>query len=170
MARRGSAVKPLGKIAPMSLAPGLVLRPATPADTSQITELNRRLAAETEDLALDPDRLRAGVEALLLDPAKGRYLVVVEGERIVGQLMLTTEWSDWRNGPIHWIQSVYVLAEHRGSGVFRALWDAAVATARAAGAPAMRLYVETANVAAQEVYRRVGMHASSYQIYEKEPV
>jgi GNAT superfamily N-acetyltransferase len=155
----------------MPLAPGLTLRDAVPADAAQIAELNRRLAAETEGLRLDLPTVHAGVAALLADPAKGRYLVVADGGgRLVGQLMLTIEWSDWRNGPIHWLQSVYVLAEHRGSGVFRALWDRALETARGAGAPALRLYVETANTAAQEVYRRVGMHLSSYQIYEKEPV
>jgi ribosomal protein S18 acetylase RimI-like enzyme len=153
----------------MPLAPGLTLRRAEPRDAAQVAELNRRLATESEGLELDPQRIRAGVEALLADAAKGLYLVVEEGQRVVGQLMLTIEWSDWRNGPIHWLQSVYVMPEHRGSGVFRALWDEAVRIARAAGAPAMRLYVEETNVAAQEVYRRVGMHRSSYQIFEKEP-
>ena len=154
----------------MPLAPGLALRPAEPRDAEQVAELNRRLAAETEELALDPARVRAGVTALLADPAKGRYLVVTEGDRIVGQLMLTVEWSDWRNGPVHWLQSVYVMPEHRQSGVFRALWDAALEVARAAGAPALRLYVDERNRAAQEVYRRMGMHLSSYLLFEKEPV
>lgn len=146
-----------------------VVRPATPADTPVIAHFNRLLAQESEGLALDPGVVAAGVAAVLADPNKGLYFVAEIGGRPVGQLMLTTEWSDWRNGPVYWIQSVYVVAEQRGTGVFRALWERGLATARAAGARAVRLYVEEANTAAQEVYRRVGMHRSGYLVFEKEP-
>jgi ribosomal protein S18 acetylase RimI-like enzyme len=84
--------------------------------------------------------------------------------------MLTVEWSDWRNGPIYWLQSVYVAADARGSGVFRALWERALATARGAGARAVRLYVDEHNRAAQEVYVRIGMQDSGYRVFELEPV
>ncbi|HEV8629239.1 MAG TPA: GNAT family N-acetyltransferase [Thermoanaerobaculia bacterium] len=146
------------------------VRPAAAGDAPVIADFNLRLAHESEGLALDPPTVRAGVEALLADPAKGAYFVAEEGGRPVGQLMLTTEWSDWRNGPIYWLQSVYVVAERRGSGVFRALWEQALATARAAGARAVRLYVDEQNEAAQDVYRRVGMERSAYLVFERQPV
>jgi GNAT superfamily N-acetyltransferase len=148
----------------------LRVRPASAADADFLTGSNVRLAQESEGMALDPATVRAGVEAVLVDPAKGRYLVATEGDRPVGQLMLTVEWSDWRNGPIYWLQSVYVVADRRGSGVFRALWAEALAVARESGARAVRLYVEQHNRAAQEVYRRVGMASSGYVVFELQPV
>ena len=154
----------------MEPPPRLAVRLATPADAAVSADFNLRLAEESEGLALDPPTVRAGVEALLGDPAKGAYLVAEAAGRLVGQLMLTVEWSDWRNGPIYWLQSVYVVAEARGSGVFRALWEQALETARAAGARAVRLYVDEDNRDAQEVYRRVGMEQSRYRIFELEPV
>ena len=156
----------------MAPAPALdiTVRPARADDAATIADFNLRLAEESEGLALDSATVRAGVEALLADAAKGLYFVAESGGRIVGQLMLTVEWSDWRNGPIYWLQSVYVAPEARGSGVFRALWERALATAREAGARAVRLYVEEHNVAAQEVYRRVGMEASGYLVFERQPV
>ena len=146
-----------------------VVRPATPGDAPVVALFNRLLAHESEAVELDPVTVAAGVAAVLADPAKGQYFIAEIGGQPVGQLMLTIEWSDWRNGPIYWIQSVYVVAERRNSGVFRALWDRGVATARAAGARAIRLYVEEANAPAQEAYRRVGMHRSGYLVFEKEP-
>ena len=146
------------------------VRPARPEDAATIADFNVRLALESEGLALDPPTARAGVEALLGDPSKGVYLVVEIGGRLVGQLMLTVEWSDWRNGPIYWLQSVYVAADARGSGVFRALWERALAMAHDAGARAVRLYVDEHNRAAQEVYRRIGMQDSGYRVFELEPL
>ena len=148
--------------------PNLRVRPARGTDAALIADFNLRLAEESEGLALDPPTVRAGVEALLADPAKGLYFLAEDGDRVVGQLMLTIEWSDWRNGPIYWLQSVYVAPEARGGGVFRALWEQALETARAAGAAAVRLYVDEGNRAAQEVYRRVGMHPSHYLVFERE--
>lgn len=146
------------------------VRSARPEDAATIADFNLRLALESEGLALDPPTVRAGVEALLGDPAKGVYLVAEIDGWLVGQLMLTVEWSDWRNGPIYWLQSVYVAADARGSGVFRALWERALATARGAGARAVRLYVDEHNGAAQDVYRRIGMQDSGYRVFELEPV
>jgi len=146
------------------------VRIARPEDAATIADFNLRLALESEGLALDPPTVRAGVEALLVDPSKGVYLVAEIDGRLVGQLMLTVEWSDWRNGPIYWLQSVYVAADARGGGVFRALWERALATARDAGARAVRLYVDEHNQAAQEVYLRIGMQDSGYRVFELEPV
>jgi GNAT superfamily N-acetyltransferase len=84
--------------------------------------------------------------------------------------MLTVEWSDWRNGPVYWLQSVYVRGDRRGGGVFRALWQRALELARDRGGRAIRLYVDRDNRSAQEVYRRVGMVPSHYLVYEREPL
>jgi ribosomal protein S18 acetylase RimI-like enzyme len=153
----------------MSALRTAAVRPATPADALVVALFNQLLARESENLELDPATVAAGVMAVLGDPAKGSYFIAELDGQPIGQLMLTIEWSDWRNGPIYWIQSVYVVAEQRGGGVFRALWERAVEAARAAGARAIRLYVEESNTAAQEVYRRVGMHRSGYLVFEKEP-
>ena len=118
----------------MSEPAELRVRPARADDAATIADFNVRLAAESEALTLDDATVRAGVEALLADPAKGAYLVAEQAGALVGQLMLTIEWSDWRNGPIYWLQSVYVVPAMRGAGVFRALWDHALAAAREAGA------------------------------------
>ena len=146
------------------------IRPAEPGDAARIAELNQRLARESEGLELDPPTVLAGVEALLADPGKGLYFLAEAEGRLVGQLMLTVEWSDWRNGPIYWLQSVYVATEARGSGVFRALWERALEIARENGARAVRLYVDDHNASAQEVYRRIGMRDSGYRVFELEPV
>src|SRR5687767_1016528 len=137
-----------------AMAATVRVREAAPADLPAIVDYNLRLARETEALALDPPTVEAGVAALLADPRKGLYLLAEEQGEPVGQLMLTVEWSDWRNGPIYWLQSVYVRHDRRGAGVFRALWEAALAHARGQGARAVRLYVDAANSAAQEVYQR----------------
>jgi len=96
------------------------VRPANLSDADVIVDFNARLAQETEHLTLDPALLALGVQAVLADPAKGRYWLAQTDGRIIGQISLTYEWSDWRNGWFWWIQSVYVLAEYRRLGVFRA--------------------------------------------------
>jgi len=146
------------------------LRFATCDDAEALIEFNRAMALETEGKELLPEVVGAGVQSLLADRNSGFYLVAEIGGRLVGQLMLTVEWSDWRNGPIYWLQSVYVAADARGSGVFRALWERALAVARGAGARAVRLYVDQHNRDAQEVYRRIGMQDSGYRVFELEPV
>ncbi len=146
------------------------VRDATTDDRDVLAEYNIRMARETEGLALTPATVRAGVLAALADEAKGRYFVAEAAGVVIGQLLLTTEWSDWRNGPMWWIQSVYVAPDYRRSGVFRALYEHALAEARALGVPAIRLYVEEHNAAAQAVYERLGMKASGYVVYDLEPV
>ncbi len=146
------------------------VRPARSADAPTIADFNLRLAQESEGLTLDPATVRAGVAALLADPAKGSYLVAEAGGRLVGQLMLTVEWSDWRNGPIYWLQSVYVAAEARGGGVFRALWEKALETARGAGARAVRLYVDEGNVGRRRSTDVSACASPRYRVFELEPV
>jgi len=143
------------------------IRDATPADIPFIVAANAALATETERQTLDMALLRPGVQAVLDDPRHGRYyLAEIDGE-VVGQLMTTFEWSDWRNGLFLWIQSVYVMPAHRGAGVFRALFrhltELAREDARICG---IRLYVDRSNDRAQAVYARLGMHLSNYGVME----
>lgn len=143
------------------------IRDATRADLEFIVRANQALAAETEDLALDPALLRPGVQAALDDPMLGRYYLAEVDGRPMGQLMTTFEWSDWRNGLLLWIQSVYVLPEARGKGAFRALFQHLVELARTdARICGIRLYVDRSNARAQQVYGRLGMHLSNYALME----
>ncbi len=143
------------------------IRPATPADAEIIAEYNAAMARETEHLDLDRDRLRSGVRSILEDPSKGVYWVAEAGGRVVGQMMITYEWSDWRNATFWWIQSVYVHRDWRGRGVFRSLYDHVIALARAdAGVCGVRLYVENENAAAQATYERIGMQRTCYTMFE----
>ena len=149
----------------------LTVRPAMPADAAVIADFNARLAQESEGKALDGAVLAAGVAALLADPHKGRYFLAEEGGVVVGQVMLTTEWSDWRNGWIWWVQSVYVRPEARRRGAFRALYQHVYEAARAdAQVVGLRLYVERDNRRAQETYERLGMGRTGYLVMERVPL
>jgi GNAT superfamily N-acetyltransferase len=146
----------------------LTLRRATLADAAVIAEYNRHLAHETEGKSLDAATLAAGVAAVLADPLRGVYFVAELDGEIVGQLMITTEWSDWRNGWIWWIQSVYVRQDARRQGAFRALYDHVSAAARAdPNVVGLRLYVEHENHSAQQTYLRLGMKRTSYLVLER---
>jgi GNAT superfamily N-acetyltransferase len=145
------------------------IRPAQLSDAPVIADFNLRLAKETEDLSLDPATVAAGVTAVLKDPAKGHYYVAEEQGAVVGQLMLTYEWSDWRNGNLWWIQSVYVQAEFRGRGIFRQLFNHLRELARRQGdVPALRLYMHHANARARRSYEQLGMKQTHYQVFELE--
>ncbi len=145
----------------------LTIRDAVPADRDTIIEYNRALAVETEDVVLDLERLGRGVYALFTDPARGRYFIAERDGQVVGQTMITYEWSDWRCGNIWWIQSVYVIPDERGSGVFRALFGHIHGLAEAdPGVAGLRLYVDKDNRAALDVYQRLGMHLARYDMLE----
>ena len=149
----------------------LTLRRAGPGDAAVIVEFNQRLAQESEGKALDPAVLAAGVAAGLADPHKALYFLAEEGGEALGQVMLTTEWSDWRNGWIWWVQSVYVRQDARRRGVFRALYEYVHAQAKAGpGVVGLRLYVEQNNVAAQQTYQRLGMERTGYLVLERCPL
>jgi GNAT superfamily N-acetyltransferase len=143
------------------------IRDATPADLTFIAAANAALAMEIEGQSLDMALLGPGVQAVLDDPALGRYYIAEIGGRPIAQLMTTFEWSDWRNGLFLWVQSVYVLPEHRGAGAFRALFDHLAGLAqkdsRICG---IRLYVDRSNERARQVYARLGMHLSNYGVME----
>ncbi|HJL40122.1 MAG TPA: GNAT family N-acetyltransferase [Myxococcales bacterium LLY-WYZ-16_1] len=142
------------------------VRTATGADGTALVEGNQAMARETEGVELDPQTLRAGVEAVFQDPHKGRYYVAERDGAVVGQLLVTWEWSDWRNRWVWWIQSVYVWPAFRQQGVYRSLYRHVDAEARLAGAAGIRLYVEVDNVRAQAVYRRLGMDGEHYRLFE----
>ena len=137
------------------------------ADAETIAGYNAALAAETERLQLDRDRLLRGVRAVLEDPAKGFYTVAESEDTVVGQMMITFEWSDWRNGTFWWIQSVYVHPEYRRRGVFSRLHRHVLEEATKLGTVCgLRLYVEKENRQAQRTYQRLGMQKAIFDMYE----
>ena len=145
----------------------LNIRAARAEDATVIAGFNRALARETEGRELDPERSGPGVRAVLADATKGRYHVAESEGRVVGQLMLTFEWSDWRNGMFWWIQSVYVAPECRGLGVFSALYKRVEAEARATeGVCGLRLYMEHHNDRARAAYVRLGLRPAGYEVLE----
>ena len=147
----------------------MIIRIATSGDAAALVEFNQAMALETEGKRLDPDTIGRGVEAVFSDEKKGFYAVAESENTIVGGLMVTYEWSDWRNGWFWWIQSVYILPDFRGQKIYGRLYDFVKEKAAAAGnVCGFRLYVETENVNARRVYDAVGMHASHYLMYEEE--
>lgn len=144
------------------------VRPARAEDREAIAAFNAAMAHETEGKELDLATLTRGVEKALADPSRGRYFVAEVGGRAAGCLLLTREWSDWRDGWYWWIQSVYVTPESRDRGVYTALHEQVRREAMAAGdVAAIRLYVEKHNAPAQRTYRRLGMVDSDYLVYEE---
>lgn len=143
-----------------------VVRRAVSSDEPSLIEGNRAMARETEGLVLDRERLARGVAALLADPAKGSYIVAQAESSVIGQLMVTLEWSDWRCGWFWWIQSVHVDSAWRRKGVYRALHQECERLAREAGACGLRLYVDRSNTGAQASYLALGMNRSHYDLFE----
>ena len=145
----------------------ILVRPATPRDAEFLASGNARMALETEARTLDPAILRAGVRAVFDEPARGFYLIAEVDGQPAGQVMITYEWSDRRNGVFWWIQSVYTLPELRGRGVFQALYSRVDSLARQRGdVCGLRLYVESHNQRAQAAYLRCGMSEANYRMFE----
>ena len=165
------------------------MRQARPSDVAIIAEFNVRMALETEQRRLDPARVHAGVAALLSDPAKGTYFLAearsadsparekispnakaAGGDSpcsVAGQLLITYEWSDWRNGNFWWLQSVYVAEPFRGKSVFRTLFSHVQEIAKASkDVCGLRLYMDSHNSSARQTYERLGMKQTSYEIFE----
>src|SRR5262249_7846778 len=143
------------------------IRPAYPREIATLVEFNRAMAEETEARALDAERLRAGVEAVFADERRGTYWIALRDDEPVGALLVTTEWSDWRNGVFWWIQSVYVIPSARRTGVFRGLYGHVLERAHAnPEVCGLRLYVDHENARAQAVYRALGMHEARYRFFE----
>ena len=145
------------------------VRPATAADVDRLVEFQIAMAQETEDKGLNVGKLRAGILYPLQHPDEGFYLVAERSGEAAGSLMVTFEWSDWRNGRFWWIQSVYVDAAHRRRGVYSALHE--TIRQRAQEDPqgcGIRLYVEVENLNAQKTYEELGMTETHYRLYEEE--
>lgn len=136
------------------------------ADLDRIVAGNLAMARETEDLELDEDTLRSGVTAVLEGEQRAGYFLAEYDGRIIGQLMVTFEWSDWRNRDVWWIQSVYVWPEVRRRGVYRKMYDRVLEEAREADAAGVRLYVDLRNTRAQRVYGDLGMNGDHYKLFE----
>jgi ribosomal protein S18 acetylase RimI-like enzyme len=147
---------------------GLAIRRATAADAAAISRFNQAMALETEGKALIPELVDAGVRRLIGEPALGFYVVASDGDAIVACLLVTQEWSDWRNGLFWWIQSVFVEQGWRRQGVYSSLYqhvqELAAAQPQVCG---FRLYVEKDNVVAQQTYAALGMAATDYLVYEE---
>lgn len=148
----------------------LDIRRATVADVDVLVRFNQAMARETEGKELADGILRPGVEGLFARPEYGFYLIAEpktnEPTGPAGSLMITYEWSDWRNGLFWWIQSVYVAPEWRRRGVYAALYDHVKTLATAENVCGFRLYVEKENVVAQETYQRLGMSETHYLMFE----
>ena len=137
------------------------------SDAASIAHFNYAMAEETEHIQLDKDRLLGGVNGLFDAPSRGFYLVAESEGTITGQLMITFEWSDWRNGVFWWIQSVYVRKEFRAQKIFRSLYDKVVSMAKDEGnVCGIRLYVEKENELAHDVYKKLGMSLTQYNMLE----
>jgi GNAT superfamily N-acetyltransferase len=144
------------------------IRKARKVDIDALIGFNQAMAFETEGKKLSTETLREGVEAVFDDPQKGFYVVAEEEGRTIGGLMITFEWSDWRNAWFWWIQSVYINSDYRGKRIYSQLYDFVKNEATAAGnVCGFRLYVEKENAHAQSVYEKVGMAETCYLMYEE---
>jgi len=143
------------------------IRLAQASDAGKLAAFNRAMAMETESKTLTKETIEAGVSAVFASKDKGFYVVAESGEAVVGALMVTFEWSDWRNGFFWWIQSVYVTPDFRQRGIYRRLYRFVVEQARSEGNVfGFRLYVERSNTVAQQVYNALGMRETEYHMYE----
>jgi ribosomal protein S18 acetylase RimI-like enzyme len=143
------------------------IREALPDDIQFIVSFQINMALETENLILDSDILTSGVESVFRFPDKGRYFVACTDREVIASLMITYEWSDWRNRTIFWIQSVYVLPEHRRRGVYASLYQHIRKLAEAdTNIGGIRLYVDRTNLTAQATYASLGMNGEHYQVFE----
>jgi ribosomal protein S18 acetylase RimI-like enzyme len=143
------------------------VRKALPGDAPVIAGFQISMAMETEQILLDVNVVSLGVQAVFHDVSKGQYFVALEDGKIIGSMLTTPEWSDWRNRIVLWIQSVYILPEYRRKGVFRKLYEFVKRDAeKDPTIGGLRLYVDKTNVMAQKVYRQLGMNGEHYQVFE----
>ena len=143
------------------------IRNAKPKDIETIAKYNIKMALETENKYLDKEIITAGVSSIINDSSKGIYWVMEMNKIIIGQLMVTYEWSDWRNGMMWWIQSVYVSKEHRRQGVYSKMYNNLLELAQLdSECCGIRLYVEKENKKAQKTYKKLGMKNAGYEIME----
>lgn len=144
----------------------IIIRKASPSDAPVIISFQQKMAWETEKMTLDPATVIKGVNAVFDDSSKGQYYVAVADGNIIASLLITFEWSDWRNCNVWWFQSVYVVPEYRRKGVFRKMYTFIRELAEKQGVAGLRLYVETRNINAQKTYEALGMSSEHYSFYE----
>ncbi len=145
----------------------IVIRLAKNSDAADLIEFNQAMALETEGKTLEHEKITNGVSAVFIDDKKGFYVVAENDGKIVGGLMITFEWSDWRNAWFWWIQSVYILPDFRGRSIYRLLYEFVKSEANKEKVCGIRLYVEQDNINAQKVYEKLGMDKSHYLMYEE---
>ncbi len=140
---------------------------ASEAHQEFIINAQLKMARETENLSLDSNTVANGVAAVFKDPQLGYYLIAKKEEECVASLLITYEWSDWRNGTVWWIQSVYVDPAHRKKGVFKKLYqEIKNRVQNNEGVVGLRLYVDKTNQSAQKVYTKLGMNGNHYSLFE----
>lgn len=150
-----------------TLRNNIILAEAVPIDVEELISLQQKMAQETEGLSLNEDILRKGILAVLEDEQKGKYYKMLEGGKIVGCMLNTYEWSDWRNAYIIWIQSLYILPDYRNKGIFRQVYEYLQGKVKGSiHFKGIRLYVDKSNNNAIKVYEQLGMSAHHYQLYE----
>jgi GNAT superfamily N-acetyltransferase len=160
-------VSPSARATPARARGQVRVRPARPDEADLLIEFQARLARESERLELDPEALGRGVRAVFDDPSLGEYWVAELDRQVAGCLLVTREWSDWRNSTVLWIQSVFVRPEARGRGVFAALYRELRRRVEAApNLAGIRLSVDRRNRRARAIYRRLGMDHEHYALYE----
>jgi len=142
------------------------IRKATPSDASPIIDFQLKMAWETEQTNLVPETVTKGVNAVFFDTSRGMYYVAEAEGHVVASLLITYEWSDWRNCNVWWFQSVYVLPDFRRQGIFRKMYIFIKNQAIAQGIAGLRLYVETRNIRARKTYESLGMSSEHYSFYE----
>lgn len=144
----------------------MTIRKANPSDAHIIIDFQQKMAWETEHLTLIDEKISGGVKGIFEVPSRGQYYVAESSGLIIASLLITYEWSDWRNTNVWWFQSVYVLPEYRRTGVFRKMYSFIKDEAEKNGVAGLRLYVESNNVIARKTYETLGMHSEHYTMYE----
>ena len=145
----------------------MTVRDATPNDLATIIDFQLRMAIETENLKLDLATVTRGAKEVFNDPSKGKYYIAEQNGKVIGCLMTTFEWSEWRNGNVLWIQSVYIDEKFRGQGAFRKLYTHVQTLVNSdPNLKGMRLYVDKKNEEAKRVYQKLGMNGEHYLVYE----
>lgn len=144
----------------------ITIRKAVQSDATSIIDFQLKMAWETEGIRLDPETVTKGVNAVFTDHSKGQYFVAESDQKPVASLLITFEWSDWRNRNVWWLQSVYVMPEYRRRGIFRKMYLFIKEQAGINDIAGLRLYVETRNLNAKKTYEALGMSSEHYSFYE----
>jgi GNAT superfamily N-acetyltransferase len=144
----------------------ILIRKAIPSDASSIIDFQEKMAMETEEIKLAPETVTNGVIGIFQHQERGQYYVAEENGKVVASLLITYEWSDWRNCNVWWFQSVFVIPEYRRKGIFRKMYNHIKKLAEEQDIAGLRLYVETKNATAQKTYEALGMSSGHYSFYE----